>query len=287
MAAVLALAFVSLIWGATFVLVKRALADVTPALYLALRFSLAATVLLLVFYGRMRRGISRRDLLAGFGTGTFLMLGYILQTAGLQTTTPSKSAFLTGLYIVLVPFVNSLVYRNRPRFLEMAGVIIAGLGMGLLSMQGESLSIARGDLLTIGCAVAFAVHIVLLGHWAPRVGFASLSVLQIASAAVVAGLAAPVVETPAIRWSTAVLGAILIGGVFATALAFVLQTWAQQRMTATRAAVIFSLEPVFAWIFSWLWEGEILTARAAIGAALILAGILLVELKPAPAAAHP
>jgi drug/metabolite transporter (DMT)-like permease len=159
--------------------------------------------------------------------------------------------------------------------------------MGLLSMQGETLSIAKGDLLTIGCAVAFAVHIVLLGHWAPIVGFESLSLLQIAAAAAVACIAVPLVETPAIHWSPMVWSAILVGGVFATALAFVLQSWAQQNTTPARAAVLFSMEPVFAWIVSWTFEGEALTARAATGALLILGGVLLVELKPAEADKHP
>jgi drug/metabolite transporter (DMT)-like permease len=154
-------------------------------------------------------------------------------------------------------------------------------------MQGESLTIARGDLLTIGCAFAFAVHIVLLGHWAPIVGFESLSLLQIAGAAAIALIALPVVESPAVVWSPIVVTAIVFGGLVATALAFVLQTWAQQHTTATRAAIILTLEPVFAWIASWLFEGEILSARAALGALLILAGILLVELKPARSPAHP
>lgn len=286
MRADLTLALIALIWGTTFVLIKNALADVTPVLYLAIRFSLAAALLALFFLRRIRLGFGRQEYWVGLRIGSVLMLGYVFQTVGLQTTTPSKSAFLTGLYIVLVPFVNACVYRTRPRWPEVAGVLIAGLGMGLLSMQGETLSIAKGDLLTIGCAVAFAVHIVLLGHWAPIVGFESLSLLQIAGAAAVACLAAPLVEVPSIQWSPAVLAAIGIGGVLATALAFVLQTWAQQHTTPTRAALIFSLEPVFAWLVSWFYEGEQFTTRAAIGAVLILGGILMVELKPAPAPAH-
>jgi drug/metabolite transporter (DMT)-like permease len=158
--------------------------------------------------------------------------------------------------------------------------------MGLLSMQGETLSMGKGELLTIGCAVAFAFHIVLLGHWAPIVGFESLSLLQIVSAAAIAIIATPLVETPTIHWSPMVWTAIVVGGVFATALAFVLQTWAQQNTTPTRAAILFSLEPVFAWLSSWAIEGELLTLRAACGALLILGGILVVELKPAQAPAH-
>jgi len=286
MRAGLTLAAIAFIWGTSFILVKRALPDVTPVLYLALRFTLAAAVLAIFFRRRIQVGFGRREYFAGLRVGAALMLGYVLQTAGLQTTTPSKSAFLTGLYIVLVPFVNSLVYRHRPRIWEVAGALVASLGMGLLSMQGETLSIARGDLLTIGCAVAFAFHIVLLGHWAPIVGYESLSLLQIAGAAAIAVIAAPLIETPAIQWTPIVVTAIAAGGLLATALAFVLQTWAQQHTTPIRAALILTLEPVFAWLASWLFEDEMLSTRAAIGALLILGGILLVELKPVPAPAH-
>ena len=287
MRAGLILAFIAFIWGTTFLLIKRALPEVTPLLYLAIRFVLATALLALWFHRRIRLGFGKQEYYAGLRVGAVLMLGYVLQTVGLQSTTPSKSAFLTGLYIVLVPFVNSLVYRVRPRIPEVSGALVAGLGMGLLSMQGETLSIARGDLLTIGCAVAFAFHIVLLGHWAPIVGFESLSLLQIAGAAAVAVIATPLFEMPSIQWSPIVIAAIVVGGVFATALAFVMQTWAQQRMSAARAAIIFSLEPVFAWLASWFFEGELLSARAAMGAVLILAGILLVELKPVSTPAHP
>ncbi|MBM3753557.1 MAG: DMT family transporter [Acidobacteria bacterium] len=287
MRADLTLALIALIWGTTFVLVKRALDDISPFLYLAMRFTLAAAVLAAIYHKRIARGISRREIGIGMVVGAVLMSGYVLQTVGLQTTTPSKSAFLTGLYVVLVPFAAAAVYRVRPRWAEIAGVAIAATGMGLLSMQGERLTIERGDLLTIGCAVAFALHIVLLGHWAPLVGYESLGVMQIAGAALVAVAALPFVELPAVKWSMPVIGAILIGGLLATALAFMLQTWAQQNTTPTRAAILFSLEPVFAWIVSFLVEGETLTGRAALGAALILAGILAVELKPASDSGHP
>ncbi|MBM3786365.1 MAG: DMT family transporter [Acidobacteria bacterium] len=286
MRADLTLAFIALIWGSTFVLVKRALNDIHPVLYLALRFGLAAAVLAIYFRKRIVQGISRRDAGIGFGIGAVLMSGYVLQTVGLQTTTPSKSAFLTGLYVVLVPFLGSLVYRVKPRWAEVAGVVTAGIGMSLLSMNGERLTIEWGDLLTIGCAIAFAFHIVLLGHWVPQTGYESLSLLQIAGAAAVATAALPFLDA-AVRWSPAVVGAIVIGGLFATALAFVLQTWAQQNTTPTRAAILFSLEPVFAGVFSYVFEGEVLSGRAAAGAMLILAGILVVELKPARSVEHP
>ena len=277
----LSLALMALIWGAMFVVAKAALDDVSTVLYLALRFSLAAVVLGLVF----RRKI--RFAWAGVGLGVVLMAGYILQTIGLQSISAAKNAFLTSGYIVGVPLLGWLVYRHQTRLVEVLGVLTALTGMGLLSMQGEKLTIETGDALTLGCAAVYAVHIVLLGHFAPRIPYESLSFLQVAAAAAFAWVALPFVETPAIRWRPAVILAIVAGGLLATALAFVVQTWAQQFTTPTRAALIFALEPVFAWFVAWWWNGEILTGRAAAGAALILAGVLLVELKPNRKTAHP
>jgi len=277
----LSLAVMALVWGAMFVVAKAALDDVSSVLYLALRFSLAAIVLGAVF------GRKLRFEWAGVGLGVVLMAGYILQTLGLQSITAAKNAFLTSGYIVGVPLLGWLVYRNQTRLAEVLGVLTAVSGMGLLSMQGEKLTIERGDALTLGCAAVYAVHIVLLGHFAPRIPYETLSFLQVAAAAAFAWVALPFVETPAIRWRPAVILAIVAGGLLATALAFVVQTWAQQYTSPTRAALIFALEPVFAWLVAWWWNGEILTGRAAAGAVLILAGVVLVELKPNRKTAHP
>lgn len=277
----LSLGAMALIWGAMFVVAKAALDDVSTVLYLALRFSLAAIVLGLIFRRKLRFEW------AGIGLGVVLMAGYILQTVGLQSISAAKNAFLTSGYIVGVPLLGWLVYRQQTRLSEVLGVLTAVAGMGLLSMRGESLIIERGDALTLGCAAVYAVHIVMLGHFAPRIPYETLSFLQVAAAAAFAWVALPFLETPAIRWRPAVILAIVAGGLLATALAFVVQTWAQQYTTPTRAALIFALEPVFAWLVAWWWNGEILTGRAAIGAALILGGVLLVELKPNRKTAHP
>jgi len=274
------LALTSLVWGTMFVVAKAALADVSTVFYLALRFTLAAVVLGVVF----RRKLAWSG--AGFGLGAVLMLGYMLQTVGLRTTTAAKSAFLTGGYIVMVPFFVWLVYRNTPRLAEMVGVVTATAGMALLTMQGDSLTIALGDWFTMGGAAAFAVHIVLLGHLATRVTSEALTFLQISGAAAFAWGVLPWAETPAIRWRPAVVLAVVAGALLATAVAFYLQTWAQRYVGPTRAALIFALEPVFAWVVAWWWTGEVFTLRAAAGAALILAGVVLVELKPNRRAAH-
>lgn len=282
----LALVAMAFVWGAMFVLSKKALEDISPLLYLSLRFSLAAAALGIWYWRRSGQRFSRLQWGAGLTAGTALMAGFVLQTLGLRLTTPAKSAFLTAGYIVLVPFLAALVYKSVPRIGECAGALIAGCGMGLLALEGEQLTLGRGELLTAGCAVAFAAHILLVGHYAPRIGFEALSLLQVGAAAAVAVAAAVLLETAHVVWSLPVVGAIVAGGLLATALAFVLQTWAQQRVSATRAAVLFSLEPVFAWMVSWTAEGEVLTTTAAAGAGLVLAGVLAVELKPDRPAAH-
>jgi drug/metabolite transporter (DMT)-like permease len=283
----LALIAMAFVWGAMFTLSKRALEDISPLFYLSLRFSFATAALSVWYWRRGGGKFTGVQWGAGVSAGAALMAGFILQTLGLRLTTPAKSAFLTASYIVLVPFLAAFVYKSVPRRAECAGALIAGAGMALLGLEGEQLALGRGELLTAGCAAAFAAHIVLLGHFAPRLGYEALSVLQVGGAAAVAVAATPLLETVRVVWSGPVVWAIAGGGLLATALAFVLQTWAQQRISPTRAAVLFSLEPVFAWMVSWVAEGEVLTPRAAAGAALILCGVLAVEMKPAGAREHP
>ena len=276
----LALAGNTLVWGATFVVVKDALKYATPFAFLAIRFSLAAAALFLIFLGRWREPNRARGFRAGLFAGVFLFAGYALQTVGLRLTTPSKSAFITGLTVVMVPLIGSAVYRSRPRLVELAGVAVACVGMGLLTLEGASWRIGRGDLLTLGCAAAFAAHILVLGHYSLRVSFEALSLTQIAAVAALSLGMLGWMEKPTVIWTPALAGAILVTGLLATAVAFTVQSWAQRRTSPTRTGLIFSLEPVFAWATSFLLTGEVLSARAALGAGLILAGILLVELKP-------
>jgi drug/metabolite transporter (DMT)-like permease len=271
----------TLIWGATFVLVKQALRDVSPVLFLALRFTLATVVLLVLFRGSWSHPRNPRwSLEGGALAGTFLFSGYAFQTIGLQFTSAPKSAFLTGLTAVMTPLLAAAVYRKRPRAVEIGGVLLATGGMALMTLPGATLSMNRGDLLTVCCAACFAAHILTLSRYSPNASFGLLSTAQIGMSALWAWLLFRGMETPHIRWTPGVWAAIAITGVFATALAFTFQAWAQRYTTSTRTALIFMLEPVFAWITSYLLTGETLSARAAAGAGLILAGILVVELKP-------
>ena len=277
------LAVVALIWGSTFVIVKGALTDISTLYFLALRFSLAAVCmapLLLVSYRAEGWRNTLQGIRGGLVTGIFLALGYVLQTFGLRYTTAGNSGFLTGLYIVLVPLLSAAVYRRWPRPAEVIGVAIAGTGMVLLTLPSlrQNLVLNFGDLLTIGCAFAYAAHLLVLGYYSKLCRFEAVAFGQIACVAALCS-GALVFESPSVHWTPGVIAAIVVTGVLATALAFFLQTWAQQYTSATRAALLFALEPVFALATAVLAGGEQFGILALLGGALILAGILQVELK--------
>ena len=277
----LSLVGVTFVWGATFVVVKGALRDSSTLLFLALRFTLATVALAAAFRPLPSRFDKAKPILGGgVLAGVFLFCGYLLQTIGLRYTTPSKSAFITGLCVVMVPVFSALVARRLPGVSVGLGVATATAGMALLTLRGASLRMDFGDLLTLGGAAAFSVHIMLLGWLAPKLGFQALALTQIATAAVLGLSTFWWVEQPTVRWTPGLIAALVVTGLLATAVAFSVQSWAQQYTTPTRTALIFAMEPVFAWITSFVVAGEILAPRAAIGAILILAGILLVELKP-------
>ena len=277
----LALVAITCVWGATFVVVKAALQDSSTLLFLALRFSLATLALAAAFRPLPSRFDKTKPILAGGAlVGVVLFLGYLLQTVGLRYTTPSKSAFITGLCVVMVPVFSALVARRPPGASEALGVATATVGMALLTLRGASLKMEFGDLLTLGGAAAFSVHIILLGRFASRLGFQALALTQIATAAVLGLSTFWWVERPTVRWTPGLISALVVTGLLATAVAFAVQSWAQQYTTPTRTALILAMEPVFAWLTSFLVAGEILAPRAPLGALLILAGILLVELKP-------
>jgi len=278
----LALAGITLIWGATFVVVKNALSGVSTMLFLTLRFSAAALVLAALYRGRLNSNARghKSALRGGMLAGLVLIAAYFFQTQGLRFTTPSKSAFITGLSVALVPILGAAWRRRMPRLQEIGGVTAAVLGLALMTVRWQELRIGPGDLLTMACAVGFAVHILVVERYTRSGGFEILSLVQIATAAVVGAATCWWVETPHLEWSAQLAGALAITSLLATALAFTVMAWAQQHTTATHTALIFSLEPVFAWLTSWMVEGETLSTTASLGAALILGGILIVELKP-------
>lgn len=278
----LALVAIAFVWGSTFVLVKAALADVSTLLFLALRFLLAAVVLAAVYRRHLAGIVSAgpAGLWGGVATGLSLFAGYVFQTLGLRLTTPSKSAFLTGLAIPLVPLLGALLWRVAPKAVELAGTAVATAGMALMTLPAEELEINPGDLLTLGAAFFFALHLLAVAHFSPRDGFERLSLLQVFTVAALASATFWWAEERFLRWSDTLIAALGVTGLVATAAALTIQAWAQRRTSYTRTAVIFASEPVFAAATSFAVLGEALTAQGWAGAGLILAGILIVELKP-------
>jgi drug/metabolite transporter (DMT)-like permease len=286
----LALALCALVWGATFVLVKNALADASVFAFIAARFVLASIVMAAIFWRSLRQ-TSMKEIRAGLWIGLFMFAGYAFQTLGLVGTTPSKAAFITGSSVVMVPIFQGIFWRSRIGAVVWAGAGGALAGLYLLTVPREGLGqLNGGDLLVGACAVVFAMHILFVGHYSPKHSVGALSFLQIAMTAALSLLAIPIasathVEAVRFHPNGGLLFAIGTTAVFATALAFSIQIWAQQHTTPSHVAILFSLEPVFAGVTSYLLLGERLSLRALGGAALILAGIVLAELKgPAPAA---
>ncbi len=275
-----ALLFVTAIWGATFVMVQDAVSAYPVFAFLALRFTLAALVLLPFFLRLDRPARSERMVrswLPGMAVGVALFAGYAFQTFGLRYTTPAKAGFITGLSVVLVPLGQALFLRRAPGRGPVLGVILATAGLGLLSLEPD-LSIRLGDVLVLGCAVSFAAHILLVGRFAPTWPPIRLAFVQIATVAVLSSGMALAVEQP-LSWPPGnVWFAAAFTGLLATSLAFFLQSRAQQATSPTHTALIFAAEPVFAGLFSFLLIGEVLGPRQILGSALIVAGMLAAEL---------
>jgi drug/metabolite transporter (DMT)-like permease len=276
----LSLVAIAFIWGATFILVKRALADISTLLFLTLRFAIAALVLILIFPNKPKKDGRARALRGGMLAGACLFTGYVLQTFGLKYTSAAKAGFITGFYIPLIPLFSAAIYRKTPQRSEVLGVAAAFAGMTLMTVQGDIFNVNIGDLLVLCSCVAYAFHLLVLGRFAQSSNIATLAVVQIATGAVIGAGTFWWAEPVRVAWTSAVWIALAVTSLFATAMAFAVQTWAQQSASPTRTALIFALEPVFAWATSYVLAGEVLSRRGVFGAILILAGILLVEMKP-------
>ena len=284
------LVLVTFVWGTTFPLVKAALRDTTPLTFNLARMVLAAFVLLAVNFASLR-SLTRNDLRLGAAAGVLLAIGYQFQTAGLARTSASKSAFLTGLVVVIVPLLSfipgaAVPGSRRPGPSALAGAAIAFAGLILLTTppgSGAALlsGMHLGEWLTLACAIAFAAHLLTLAGAAPTVSARRLGTLQISFCALTMLLTLPLGGRPHIHLTVTLAIALAVTALFATAAAFTIQSWAQQHLPAAHTALIFTMEPVFAWLFSLLFLGEHLGRRSLAGAGLILAGILLAELRSA------
>lgn len=277
----LALVIAAAFWGSTFVVVKDALGDISPILYLVIRFWIGAALLLLWVRNRPSPVMIR----GGIQTGIFVGIGMILQTIALQHTSASNVGFLTSLYIPLVPFVAALVYRVRTRWQEAVAVVLSTVGIGLISFDPSSASINPGDLMTIGAAVMFSFQIVFVQRYSGEGDAVWIAWFQVAMTAVVSTIALPM-ESYFVVWTPRLWIALAITVITATVLAYLLQGFGQRQTSATRAALIFATEPVFSCIASYFWLGERLSGRGWSGAFLVMLGILLAELKPGANSEH-
>jgi drug/metabolite transporter (DMT)-like permease len=272
--ALLALVVVTAVWGVTFVQVKDAVELYPLFAFLAVRFAIAALALAVPSAGRLRT-LGRRGWGAGVVLGLLLAAGYALQTAGLERTTVSSAGFITGLYVVFTPILALLLFRSHVAAVVWIGVALAVLGLGLLSGVGVGEPV--GDLLVLAASAVYSLQIVLMERYAPRhdaIAFTQAEMLAAFVGFAVVTVAAGQVELP--RGAT-VWAALLVTGVFASALGFLVQTWAQRRTSATRTALAFAMEPVWAGIFGFWLAGDRLGAVGWGGCALIMAGIVVAE----------
>jgi drug/metabolite transporter (DMT)-like permease len=273
-----ALILVTAVWGITFVQVKDAV-ELYPLLaFLAIRYVIA-TAALAPLAARRLGGFGREGLVAGAVLGGLIALGIGLQTAGLERTTVTSTGFITGLYVLFTPLLGLALFRTPiPRSLW-AGVALALLGLALLS--GVPQGSGRGDLLVLISAFVQAFHIVMVERYANRFDVFALTFVQVAAAAVAFGAVSLAFEELTVPRGWTVWSALIVTGLFAVAFAYVVQVWAQRRVSATRIAIVFSLETVFAGLFGYLLAGDRLGALGFAGCAAIFAGIVVAE----PAAA--
>jgi drug/metabolite transporter (DMT)-like permease len=276
----LSLLVLTLFWGTTFTVVKEALSIASPGIFLSARFATAAAVLGAVWLWRRDRvgeGFARHGLLLGL----FMLLGFVLQTVGLRHTTPARSGFLTGLAVLIVPFIARFGFGRRVKAATWLGVALAVGGLALLTrpFAGDVESTVRlGDLLTAGCAVAFALQIVYTSEWAPRHPLVPLVLAQV-GVTLVGVLAFAALEEPMLDAERlpVLAAAVAFTGVLMTAVAFFIMNWGQRHTTAIRAALIFALEPVAAALFSFWVYGEPLGPWDWAGGALIVLAVVAGE----------
>jgi drug/metabolite transporter (DMT)-like permease len=277
--ALLVLLAVTAVWGVTFVQVKDAVALYPLFAFLAVRFAIA-TAVLVPAAARRTRSLGRAGVAAAALLGALLAAGYALQTAGLERTTVSSAGFVTGMYVVLTPVIAFLGFRLRVGRTAWIGVTVATAGLAMLS--GIHAGSPGGDLLVLAGAAVYALQIVLMERYAPRFDPLAFTLCEMAAAFVLLGVSAVALGQVEVPRGWTVWGALLVTGIFASALGFLAQTWAQRRTTATRTALVFSAEPVFAAIFGYTLAGDRLGVLGWAGCAVIMTGIVLAE--PAAAA---
>ncbi len=272
----LSLLFLTFIWGSTFPLVKTALSYSSPLVFLILRFGLATLVFWLIFPKKI--SIQEKGVLkAGIIIGVFLFFGFGFQTLGLKYTAASKSAFITGLFVVMIPPLSFVILKEKIRLLSITGVILAVSGLFLLTRpKGSEFNI--GDLFTFFCAVSFSFQVIFVQMYTKKFDFNTLTFIQILITTLLALPFMLVFESIKLTYHPDLLLAILVCAIFATAIGLYIQNRMQKETTAIKAALIYAMEPVFAAVFSYLLLSEVLGWPGILGGGLILSGMLCSEL---------
>ena len=270
-----ALLTVSAAWGFSFIVMKDAIQRQSVNNFLFTRFTLAVIVMILIRPQTIK--LFNKDLLQRGGlAGIFLGLGYIAQTLGLERTGAAITGFITGLYVVLTPLIASFVLKEKITKFTWLCIAVATFGLGLLSIRGFSVGI--GEMFVLASAVLFAAHIIALSKWSSGRDVYAMTVIQLSMCAILAGLASAI-EGYSLPPDSGVWGVVIFTAVFATAIAFIVQTWSQAHMSATKVAVILTMEVVFAALFAIVIGGERLTVQTAIGGILVVVAMYLIVLK--------
>jgi drug/metabolite transporter (DMT)-like permease len=272
------LVFVTMIWGSTFLIVQHTLKLTGPFTFLAMRFSIGALVLTLIFHKRLAQ-ITRAEIITGSIIGLFLFGTYALQTTGLQYTTSSKAGFITGLYVPLVAILAVPLLGQKPTLGSMLGVILSVAGLILISVNSSfQFTFGLGELLVTGCAIASALHVICISKFAPRVDAMNLAIVQIALTAVLSFIAILIAREPFVMPPLPVWESALFMGLAATAFALAVQNRVQQFVSSTQATLIYALELVWVGMLGSL-AGEQLSLFAWIGCGCILLGMITGELR--------
>ena len=270
-----ALLTVSAAWGFSFVVMKDAIQRQSVNNFLFTRFTLAVIVMILIRPQVIK--LFTKDLLQRGGlAGVFLGLGYIAQTLGLERTGAAITGFITGLYVVLTPLIASIVLKEKITKFTWYCIAVATFGLGLLSIRGFSVGI--GEMFVLASAVLFAAHIIALSKWSSGRDVYTMTVIQLSMCAILAGLASAI-EGYSLPPDSGVWSVVVFTAVFATAIAFIVQTWSQAHMSATKVAVILTMEVVFAAAFAIVLGGERLTIQTAVGGVLVVVAMYLIVLK--------
>ena len=270
-----ALLGVAAAWGLAFVVMKDAIERQSVNNFLFTRFTLAVVVMVLI-RPQVIKKFNKDLLLRGSMAGIFLGFGYIFQTLGLERTGAAITGFITGLYVVLTPLLASFVLKEQiSRFVWLC-IFIATIGLALLSVQG--FSVGFGEMLVLMSAIFFAAHIIALSKWSPGRDVYAMTVVQLTICALMAGIAS-IPEGYSPPPDTGVWAVVVFTAVFATAMAFIIQTWSQAHISATKVAVILTMEVVFAALFAVIFGGEVLTLQVLLGGSLVLLAMYLIVLK--------